>query len=269
MSPLLNYFEKEIIMDILHHSGHHDLPHVRHVAWNQSFQWLGQGLVDLFHHPTLSLSFGACFTLAGVVMFALAQTRPELLLAAVSGFLLVGPLLAVGFYEISRRTARDEPVGLFPVFRSLGEHWRPLALFGVFLAMIYFVWAQLTTALVAYLLGNEWIWGFEELVHEVFFPGLHPKLAALWTLSGATLAAVTFLVSVVTAPLLLEREVEVHHAMATSVHAVMENLPAMLVWAFMIVALTFFGFVTLMAGLVVIMPLLGHATWHAYKDLVE
>lgn len=79
----------------------------------------------------------------------------------------------------------------------------------------------------------------------------------------------TFLLSVVTAPLLLDREVEVHHAMATSINVVATNLPAMLLWSFLIVSLTLFGFVTLMAGLVLIMPLLGHATWHAYADLVE
>jgi len=257
-------------MDILHHTGHHSVPHIRHVAWNRCFQWIGAGLVDLFHHPSLSLSLGAFFSLGGVAIFALAQSHPELLLSAVSGFLLVGPLLAVGFYEISRRQERNEPVSFFLMMRSIGERWRPLALYGVLLGMMYIVWSQLTTALVAYLLGNEWIWGFEELVQEVFFSGRHANLAAIWTLSGATLAAITFLLSVVTAPLLMDRkDVEVHHAMATSVSVVVENLPAMLVWSFMIAALTFFGFITLMAGLVFIMPLLGHATWHAYKDLVE
>lgn len=257
-------------MDILHSPGSHELPHVRHVAWNQAFQWLGAGLLDLSRHPTLSLSFGACFSLGGLVIYALAQSHPELLLSAVSGFLLVGPLLAVCFYEISRRISRSEPVTFTAVFRSLGERWRPLALYGVLLAMIYVIWAQLTTALVAYLLGNQWIWGFEELVQEVFFSGRHPNLAAIWTVSGAFLAAVTFLISVVTAPLLLDRrDVEVHHAMGTSINVVAENVPAMLVWSLTIVTLTLFGFVTLMAGLVIIMPVLGHATWHAYKDLVE
>ena len=181
----------------------------------------------------------------------------------------MGPLLAVGFYEISRRIAGGDRIDASAVAHSLAARWRPLALYGLFLAAIYFIWAQLTTALVAYLLGSEWIWGFEELAREIFLSGRHPNLAAMWTLSGATLAAVTFLLSVVTAPLLLDREVEVHHAMATSINVVAANLPAMLLWSFLIVSLTLFGFVTLMAGLVLIMPLLGHATWHAYADLVE
>ena len=256
-------------MDILHSPVHHDLPRVRHVAWSRPFHWLAGGLRDLSRRPALSLSLGALFAIGGLCIFALAQGRPERLLAAVSGFLLVGPLLAVGFYEISRRIAGGDRLDAAAVAHSLAARWRPLALYGLFLAAIYFIWAQLTTALVAYLLGSEWIWGFEELAREIFLSGRHPNLAAIWTLSGATLAAVTFLLSVVTAPLLLDREVEVHHAMATSINVVATNLPAMLLWSFLIVSLTLFGFVTLMAGLVLIMPLLGHATWHAYADLVE
>lgn len=257
-------------MDILHRLDHHDLPRVRHVAWNQAFHWLGAGLLDLSHHPTLSLLLGACFSLGGLVIFALGQNHPELLLAAVSGFLLVAPLLAVVFYQMSRCIAAGQPLSRASLINPLLARWRPLALYGVFLAMAYVMWEQLTVALVAYLLGNQWIWGVEELMREIFISGRHPNLAAIWVFSGAVLAAFTFLFSVVTAPLLLERqEVEVHHAMLTSMNVVVENLPAMMVWSVLIVALTLLGFISLMAGLVVIMPILGHATWHAYKDLVE
>lgn len=257
-------------MDILHGTGHDTLPHVRHVAWDRPFHWIEQGIVDLAHTPTTSLIMGLVFCVIGYLMFALAQQRPQFLLAAVSGFLLVAPLLAVGFYVQSQHLARGQGTSLAEIGNTLMQRWRPLAMFGVLLAFFYACWERLTTALVAYLLGNQWIWGFEELVREIFLTDRHPTLAMVWMFSGGLVAGLTFVCSVVTAPLLLDREsVRVDQAIATSIDVVAENVPAMLVWSLSIAVLTFLGFATFMLGLALIMPILGHATWHAYRDLVE
>jgi uncharacterized membrane protein len=107
------------------------------------------------------------------------------------------------------------------------------------------------------------------LANSLFLSGASLGFLASYLVLGGVLAALVFAISAVSVPLLMDRKVDVVTAMATSVSAVRANLPIMMVWAALIVLLTGIGFATMMVGLIVIVPLLGHATWHAYKALVE
>jgi uncharacterized membrane protein len=110
---------------------------------------------------------------------------------------------------------------------------------------------------------------FSTLVQEVFFSDRHPILVLCWLISGGLIAAVSFALSVVTVPMLLERDIPLEQAVATSLLVVAENVPAMLMWSMMIMLSALTGFATLLIGFAFIMPLLGHASWHAYRDLVD
>lgn len=242
---------------------------IRRVAPLRPFAWLGLGLADLRRTPAASLAFGALFAAIGFAALLVGDQHPGSAMAALSGFLLVGPLLAVGFYELSRRIAADEPVDALLALAGLRRRWRPLAAYGALLALFYFCWERLTVAILAFLLGSADLWDFAGLLREVFLSPRHPILAMAWIFSGGVIAALCFLVSVVTAPVLVDRGGRLADAVEASIVAVSENVVPMLLWSGLIVALVLVGFATFMVGLVVIVPLLGHATWHAYRELVE
>ncbi|QEL66082.1 integral membrane protein [Oryzomicrobium terrae] len=242
---------------------------IRRVELSRPFAWLRRGWGDLQRTPTASLAYGALFAAIGFAVLLLGDQHPRTAMAALSGFLLVGPLLAVGFYELSRRSAADEPVDAVMALTGLRRCWRPLAAYGVLLALFYFCWERLTVAILAFLLGSADLWDFVGLLREIFLSPHHPILAMAWILSGGVIAALCFLVSVITAPVLVDRGGRLADAVEASITAVSENVFPMLLWSGLIVALVLIGFATIMVGLVVIVPLLGHATWHAYRDLVE
>ncbi len=244
------------------------LLHVRSVSWDRPFHWLAAGWQDLRRVARLSLTIGLLFAVLGNLLFTLAADNPSLLLTALSGFLLVAPLLAVAFYELSRRLALGEPTTLAALLPALHRRWRSIAGFGLLLAAFFSGWLQLSNRVIFALLGDSSTYGFASLLEEILLTDRHPTLLLLWLGSGGLLAALTFMLSVVSVPLLLDRDISIEHAIATSLSVVASNVPAMLLWAWLILLLTLCGFAPLLLGLTVTMPVLGHASWHAYRDLV-
>jgi uncharacterized membrane protein len=241
---------------------------VRSVSGDRPLYWLAAGWRDLRRMPLESLSIGLLFALIGYCLFFFAAGEPSFLLAALSGFLLVAPLLAVAFYELSRRLAHGASIDLDAVIGSIKQRWQPIALFGFLLALFFAGWLRLSATLLAYLFGDSSTYSFSALAQEVFLSDRHPLLLLFWLGSGGILAALAFAVSVVSVPLLLERDVAIDQAIATSLSVVAANVLPMLLWAWLILLLTLCGFATLLLGLAFTMPLLGHASWHAYRELV-
>jgi uncharacterized membrane protein len=247
---------------------HFSLPHIRRVPLDRPFQWLLLGWEDLRANPVASLAYGLLFAIAGDVILLLALPHPHLFTLAVSGFFLVAPILAAGLYEISRRHARGEPSTFFDTFGGFKRNGESLALFGLLLAIMAIAWERLSAILFALFLSGD-IADVGQFVEEVFFSGQHTGFVMAWFVVGGSLAVFVFAVSAVSVPMLLDREVDFATAAMTSFKAVSSNLRAMTLWAAIIVGLTLVGFATLLFGLIVIMPIIGHATWHAYRELVE
>lgn len=241
---------------------------IRRVSWDRPLHWLDAGWHDLRRMPIESVSIGLLFALIGYCLFFFAAGEPAFLLAALSGFLLVAPLLAVAFYELSRRLAQGSSLALDAVLAAIRLRWPALALFGLLLALFFFCWQRLSIILFFTLFGDTGSYTFGTLMQEIFLSDRHPLLLLFWLGSGATLAALAFAVSVVSVPLLLDRDIAIDHAIATSLAAVATNVLPMLLWAWLILLLTLCGFATLLLGLAFTMPLLGHASWHAYRELV-
>lgn len=241
---------------------------VRSVALVRPFSWLASGWADLRANPIASLAYGLLFAIAGDVITIFAWRHGRLFIAATSAFLLVAPLLAGGLYEISRR----REAGLSSTFfGSLAGGWRnagELAKFGLLLGMVGVAWERYSAFLFA-LLAPEIAPDLPVLLRQIHFSPEHRDLLLIWALSGAIVALMVFSIAVVSVPLLLDRPLGVVAAMRTSLRAVDTNLRLMIIWGAIIVALTAFGFLTFFFGLIVLMPLLGHASWHAYRDLVQ
>ncbi|MEQ8747466.1 DUF2189 domain-containing protein [Pyruvatibacter sp.] len=245
-------------------------PVVNTIAMDAPWRWLAAGWRDLWSRPGLSLGYGLVFVAvsAGVTAGLLYLELFSLILALAAGFMLVGPLLAVGLYEISRRLQSGEPISTSDVAIVSTAAPVQLAFIGVMLSLMLLAWIRIATLLFAIFFGMESFPPFSE-----FFPALilEPRGLALLvtgTLVGGAIAAVVFSAAVVSVPMLVERDIDAVTAVLTSIKAVQLNLGPMLLWAWLVLILTAFGIATLFVGLIITFPLVGHATWHAYKDVI-
>jgi uncharacterized membrane protein len=243
---------------------------IRRIDIEAPWRWIVAGWADMKRMMPISLAYGAVFTVIAIALsYGLTRLGMEsLILALGGGFLLVGPILAVGLYEGSRRLERGEPVRardiLFAGFRAPGQ----LALLGLALLLIYVAWLQTAFLLFMIFMGTQPFPPIEDFVAVLLLTTRGVALLTIGTIEGAALAALVFAICAVSAPMLVDRPVGAVEAIITSVRAVRFNLRPMALWALLVAAFIALGLVTLFAGLVVAFPLIGHATWHAYRDTV-
>lgn len=245
-------------------------PLVRRAALDRPWVWLARGWADLLAAPSVSLAYGGVFVAAsyGISIFLIAGDSLYLLLPLAAGFFLLAPLLAVGLYDSSRRIGAGQTAtlaGAIGAFRANPEH---MAYMGLVLVLINLFWTRLATLIFALFFGAPRANLTDLIDLTLFSPAALPFLI-VGTLAGFVLAAATFAISAVSIPMLLDRpDTPVWIAIATSIVVVRENVKPMALWAALICAFTAFGMVPFFLGLAVTMPLIGHASWHCYKDLV-
>ncbi len=246
----------------------HQFPVIRTgLPLSAPFDWLRRGADDLKAGGFASLFYGMCFAAAGGLLFLAFRHAVQLVTAVTAGFMLLGPFLALGLYELSRRRETGEPLSL-PATLSVWK--RNLGCFGIYsliLIVIYLVWARASLVIFAlfYQGGMPTLASF--MTQILKFDNIEFLLAYL--VVGGFFAALVFAFSVVSIPMMLERNQDTVTAMLASFLALVRNLPMMLIWAVLIVLLTIIGIATGFLGLIVTMPLVGHATWHAYRALIE
>jgi uncharacterized membrane protein len=244
------------------------LPEIRKVDNGRPVIWLQRGWADFKKALAPSLIYGGWAAAFGFALLMVAWRSTYLVPALVGGFLLVAPFVAIVFYALSRQIEQGRPVdGAEAVFawrRNSGE----IALWGLALTLALIVWERVAAILFALSYGGE-VRDLASLVSDILFSGRYWPLLLVYFAVGGIFAFTVFVFGIVTAPMLLDRDVDVVTAALTSLRACLANPGATLVWAAMIAVLTAIGFATLMLGLVIIFPLLGHASWHAYRDLVK
>jgi uncharacterized membrane protein len=229
-------------------------------------EWLNRGWDDLKHIGSAGLAHGALIAILGGVLLMLGSTHEYLIAAAVTGYLLVGPVMTTGLCELARRREARESLGFDESLQPLRRNHEGLTHFCGILGLIAILWFGISAILLGSVLSAPVpslavaLWGGS--------PSFTASQILGYVASGAVLAAIVFAVSVVSVPLIIDRHVSASDAIRTSLRATFANLPAMLVWAGLIVGLTAIGFLTLLVGMVVVAPLLGYATWHAYRDLI-
>lgn len=244
------------------------LPVARQVSPGQILNWLAAGWRDVRANPIPSLAYGLLFGLAGDMILLASISRPHLFGVAISGFFLIAPLLAAGLYELSRQNAAGNKPIFIESLQVFSRHGRSLGLFGLLLGAIALLWERLS-AIAFSLLGDQSGLAIKQFFTQIVLSGEHNGFFFVWLIIGGMLALLTFALSVASGPLIIDRKRDVLDAMLFSLNAFATNVVPLLLWAMAIVALTLLGFATLLFGLVIIMPILGHASWHAYRDLVE
>ncbi len=253
------------------------LPLVHQVTPQQAFQWLRRGWQDMLRCGWLSLAHGVALALFGAALLGVAHDRFWLLAGAFSGFLVVAPVLVTSLYAMSRALENREPIGLAllrdtwlswqqPRFVDHDGYWC-LVRFGVLLAMAGTGWVLTSAALITLMAPAPIHTPMDFLRHVVL--GRNHFLFEIWLTMGGVLAAPIFASSVVSMPLMLDHRIRLLDAVLTSWRVTLANPLPMAMWSALIMVLVLLGFATLLAGLVLVAPLLGHASWHAYRDLVD
>jgi uncharacterized membrane protein len=244
---------------------------VARVPFDAPWTWLAAGWRDMWTVPQVSLAYGALFAIISALLAAglLGGGLESLILALGGGFLLIGPIAAVGLYETSRRLADGERVTLADVSRSILSAPGQLGFFGAILAFAYFVWLELASLLFMLFLGSKPLPPASEFVPTLLFTPAGLGLLVVGTIVGGALAALVYAISAVSVPLLTVRRIDAVTAMQTSLAAVRLNPQAMALWAALIAGFMALGLATIFVGLVIVFPLIGHATWHAFRDLVR
>jgi uncharacterized membrane protein len=240
---------------------------VRVVALSAPLSWLGRGWADLWRKPAASLFYGVAVALAGAVILVATMRLPYLFTAAITGFLLVGPMLAAGLYELSRCYHADEPASLRDSMLAWRRNPSGLIGFGLLSLLAGTIWQMVSIMLVTLFYKGSALAPME-LVLEVMLNPRYLLLFIAYLGTGGLIAALVFAASVVSMPMLVDRRGELLTAITTSLHAVAENPLPLALWATIIMVLTAIGFATALIGLILILPWLGHASFHAYKDLV-
>lgn len=240
---------------------------VREVPPARVRRWLALGWRDLRRCPIPGLVHGAALALFGALLLSAARHQFWWLAGAFSGFLLVAPILATGLYAVSAGLER----GTTPGLRTALAAWRPrdgrLVVFGLLLALAGTGWVLTSASLITGFAAAPVTDPADFLRVVVLTDG--SLLFEAWMALGAALAAPVFASSVVAIPMLLDRRVGVLAAVLTSWRVVLAQPLTMALWAVAIMLLTLAGMAAAMLGLVVVVPWLAHASWHAYRDLVE
>jgi uncharacterized membrane protein len=246
------------------------LPEVNEITLDHPWQWLADGWKDLTRAPGYSLAYGGVFTAVSMLL-TLGMFYENLFFVIpplVAGFFLVAPLLGIGLYNISETLERKSEVEFCQAWKAWKRNEVHLAGMGVTLLLILMAW-MLAANLVFALLFDKPVPTGENFISQVFLSGESPLFLFTGIGVGALIAIFTFSITVVSVPMLMDRKVDLMTAMQTSLRAVRRNWQAMALWGSLIVMFVGIGLVTFYIGLIVAMPLVGHATWHAYRDLVR
>jgi uncharacterized membrane protein len=243
---------------------------VRVVASDQPFRWLALGWQDFSAAPVASVCYGLLFVIVGIALtVGLWRVQATyLLLSLAGGFMLVGPALTVGFQAISRDLERHER----PSFARALLAWRantgPILSAGLALMCLFFLWFRLAGILFALTFPRTTALDVQSLLDATFFTTKRLTFLIFLLALGAAMAALVFVAGAFALPMLLDRPVGMFEAIATSISAVVLNWRTMFLWATILVVLTIAGMAVFYIGLVITLPLAGHAAWHAYRAVI-
>jgi uncharacterized membrane protein len=240
-----------------------DMPFVapcRTLDMNAPLRWLRLGWQDLTRAPQVSLIYGLALTLLSLLIsvFTWRYGTMALYISLASGFIFMGPVLAVGLYSISRQLEEGRKPVLGYCIREGQHHIRELLVLGMILLVVLMVWARAATMMNVFMpmQANP---GWQQLL----------PFLGIGSMVGAVFAGVVFAASAFSLPMIMDRKADAITAVVTSANAVLRNKKPMMLWAVIILFTVILGFATALVGFLVLLPVIGHATWHAYKETID
>lgn len=251
-----------------HQSGQHnirpeDMPFVapcKQLAADAPLRWLKLGWQDIKRAPKQSLTYGTATLVLGYIISGLAYIYGNLysVLGLMSGFILVGPFIAIGLYSISCQLQEGRTPVLGYCLREGRKHVGNVIVFGFMLMVVFLIWARAASMLhVFYPVDVDASWD-----SFLIFLGIGSVV-------GSIFAAIIFCASAFSLPMIMDRKVDMITAVVTSINAVLRNKKPMFIWALIIAFTVLLSFATAFLGFIVLLPLIGHGAWHAYQETID
>ena len=241
-------------------------PQVRVLPFGAPLQWLRRGAHDLAAAPGIAAFYGICFWLMAFTLAVVFRRSPEYTMTLVSGCLLVGPFLAMGLYEASRRREQGLPQSLGESLTCWDRHLGSMGLLVLVLTLLELLWGRASLVVFAVFFDTG-MPSTASVLQAVFNPR-NWQFLAVYLAVGGVFAALVFCSTVVAIPMILDRDTDAVTASLTSFGVVLRNTATLLFWGVLVVVLTLAALWPWALGLLVVGPWLGFATWHAYRDSV-
>ncbi len=242
-------------------------PGVRKVGFGAPLRWLALGWDDFRATGFRGAFYGLVFALMGALVAMVYATRWQLTMGLTAGFFLLGPFVCTGLYELSRQRARGEPVSLAGSLTCWRRNPGAVAFFAAILTFAMIVWARVSVVLFALFSTTDFP-TLQSVIGQIVSLG-NLEFLLVWLGVGFVFATLVFSISVVSIPLMIDRRTDTMMAIFTSARALFANPGPAYLWAALIVLLIGASLLLWFGLLVITAPLVGHATWHAYRDLVE
>lgn len=253
--------ELESVEDAARRESVLDMPLAK-LDWQAPFEWLSLGWRDFSRTPAIGLFYGACFVLMGWLLVACFRQAPEYSLALSAGFLLIGPFLCLGLYEVSRRLERGEQASLWSSLSAWRISSGQLAVFACVLLVLEMLWGR--AAMIVFAISFDGVPDFSGPLSS-FMSEEFLSFFAAYMAVGAVFAGLIFAISVISMPMMLDRAVDAISAGLASMRLVSTQTGVMLLWGGLITLLVAMAMLPGFVGLLVVGPVLGHASWHAYR----
>ncbi len=243
---------------------------VNQVKMTDIKKWLTKGLMDLKNKPLASISYGLVFALVGIVLSFAAQANPVFVASSATGFLLAGPFLAIGLYDISRRIEKGKQPTSKHSITAINKNLIHISIYAIALGFVMTMWIRISTLVVGFSVNDAIVTdeGYLALFKSLMLMDNGFSLIFGLFFVGLIFAVIAFATGVATLPMLMDKKVDIVTACSTSIRAVLKNPVVMAAWAFAIAVTIGLGIATSYIGLVILMPLISYASWHAYRDLV-
>lgn len=242
------------------------VPQVRTVKPGAAFEWLARGAADLHATRYQGCFYGAVFALMGMAITTIYDVKWQLTMGLTAGFFLMGPFVCCGIYWLSRQLAQGEKPSLVASLTSWRRNPASIGFFAAIVTFAMVIWARVSVVIFA-LFSNRDFPTLQGVLHQIFAFTNLPFIGA-WFGAGFVFAAIVFAISVVSVPMMLDRNSDTMMSLFGSARALWQNPLPLFIWALLIVLLIGGSLVFGMVALVLTAPLVGHATWHAYKALI-
>ncbi len=231
------------------------------------FRWLDRGWQDLVSHPAIALFYGCSFFAMAHILALVFRHKPEYTLSMISGCLLIGPFLAMGLYEVSRRKEQGEQPDLGASLTCWDKHIPSMAMLVLVLMVLELLWGRASLVVFA-VFFNTGMPSTTGVLEAVFNPQ-NIEFVMVYLAVGGFFAALVYGLSVVSIPMILDRDTDAISAVLTSMRVVFSNTAVMLLWGFVLSVLVLGALWPWGLGIILVGPWLGHASWHAYRGSVE
>ena len=241
-------------------------PELRELGWRDPLHWLALGWQDFRRSPAIGLFYGGCFVVMGWLLLAVFEYAPAYTLALSAGFLLMGPFLCLGLYHVSMCLERGETPRLLPSMNAWQQRGSALAIFGFVLLVLEMLWGR--AAMVVFAVSFDGMPDFRGSLTALLDPA-NLGFIVTYVVVGGIFAGLIFAISAVSIPMILHRQTDAITAGLTSLRLVLTQPGVLIFWGALLTLLVGLALVPWFLGLLVIGPVTGHASWHAYRAAVR